>query len=163
MDRTILDRTLVVITGASSGIGAAFARKLAPEHDLLLIARRQDRLTELAGELSRGTDSHVEVLAADLTIEEDVARVANRIASEPKLALLVNNAGFGTKGRFWEIPLKGQEDMHRLHVMATMRLTHAMLSNLVPRDFGAVINVASVAAISCATWVQPATRRRKPG
>jgi hypothetical protein len=135
-------RTVVAITGASSGIGETFARRLGRDHDLILIARRKERLETLARELGDGN----EVMEADLTREEDTARVADRLAGEPNLALLVNNAGFGTLGRFWETDLAGQEAMHKLHVMATVRLTHAALRNMVARDFGGVINVASVAA-----------------
>ena len=139
-------KTRVAITGASSGIGAAFARKLAPEHDLLLIARRKDRLEQLAGELHANHGTNSEVMQADLTNDQDLSRVADRIEHDPALILLINNAGFGSKGRFWESPLEIQEDMHRLHVMATVRLTHAALRNLVPRDAGGIINVASVSA-----------------
>lgn len=139
-------RTLVAITGASSGIGATFARKLAPEHDLLLIARRKDRLEQLANEMNSQYGTASEIVAADLTKEEDLSHVAERIASEPRLVLLINNAGFGSKGRFWESPLDIQEDMHKLHVIAPMRLTHAALRNMVPRDTGGIINVASVSA-----------------
>jgi uncharacterized protein len=141
-----LSRTLAAITGASSGIGAAFARKLSPEHDLLLIARRKDRLQQLAIELSSAWPSRIEVMQADLTTEDGIAAVAERLRFDDRLALLVNNAGFGTLGRFWEAPIETQEAMHRLHVMATVRLTHAALRNMVPRDFGGIINVASVAA-----------------
>jgi short-subunit dehydrogenase len=141
-----LARTLIAITGASSGIGAAFARKLAAEHDLLLIARRKDRLEQLAAELSGVHQTHVEIIEADLTVESDLSRVAERLAHEPLLTLLVNNAGFGTKGRFWEAPLETQEQMHKLHVMATVRLTHAALNNMVTRDVGGIVNVSSVAA-----------------
>lgn len=144
--RTALARTVVAITGASSGIGAAFARKLAAEHDLLLIARRKDRLEQLATELSSRRQSQVDVMQADLAEEQDLAAVSERIRFEERLVLLVNNAGFGTNGRFWEAPLDTQEKMHRLHVMATVRLTHAALRNLVPRDTGGIINVASVSA-----------------
>ena len=143
-----MSRTVAAITGASSGLGAEYARKLAAAHDLLLIARRRDRLEQLAAELSRNGNSHVEVLQADLTEDADLDRVARRIGAEERLALLVNNAGFGTKGRFWEAPLETQEKMHRLHVMATVRLTHAALGNMVPRDYGAVINVASISAFA---------------
>lgn len=143
---TLTQRTVVAITGASSGIGSAFARKLAPGHDLLLVARRKDRLEVLAAELETEYRCNVEVLPADLTEEYDVAGVAERIGSEERLALLINNAGFGTKGRFWQTPLEGQEQMHKLHVMATVRLTHAALNNMVPRDFGGIVNVASVSA-----------------
>src|SRR5216683_690700 len=111
-------RTVVAITGASSGIGAVFARRLAAEHDLLLIARRKDRLQELAAELSSAYPAQVEVLQADLSLEGDLDRVAARLGSESRLALLVNNAGFGTKGLFWEAELADQEQMHKLHVMA---------------------------------------------
>lgn len=135
-------RTVVAITGASSGIGETFARRLGRDHDLILIARRKERLEELARELG----GRNEVMTADLTREEDTARVAERLAQEPNLGLLVNNAGFGTLGRFWEADLAGQEAMHKLHVMATVRLTHAALRNMVARNFGAIINVASVAA-----------------
>lgn len=141
-----MPKTVVAITGASSGIGAAFARKLAPEHDLLLIARRRDRLEQLASEFSSRWQTQVEVLPADLTVEADLSRVAERIAGEPRLALLINNAGFGTKGRFWESAIEPQEQMHKLHVTATLHLTHAALRNMIPRDFGGIINVASVSA-----------------
>jgi hypothetical protein len=141
-----LARTVVAITGASSGIGAVFARKLAPEHDLLLIARRRNRLDEIATALSTKYQCQVDVIEADLTVERELSAVAERIGNEPRLVLLINNAGFGTKGRFWEAPLETQEQMHRLHVMATVRLTHAALRNLVPRNLGGIINVASVSA-----------------
>jgi uncharacterized protein len=139
-------RTIVAITGASSGIGAVFARKLAAEHDLLLIARRKEKLEELAAELTAAYRTNIEVLPADLAEESDLERVASRIANEPRLALLINNAGFGAKGLFWEAELAPQEQMHRLHVMATVRLTHAALRNMVERNFGGIINVASVSA-----------------
>lgn len=139
---------LAVITGASSGIGATFARRLAADYDLLLIARRKDRLDELADELHAARGTNVEVLPADLCVDKDLEKVAVRLAGDPRLVLLINNAGFGTKGRFWEAPLEGQTQMHQLHVMAVMRLTHAALGNMVPRDFGGVINVASVASFA---------------
>jgi short-subunit dehydrogenase len=131
-----------MVTGASSGIGAAFARRLAREgFSLILVARRLHPLQQLASELGGA-----ETLAADLTLPEDLARVEARIASAGELELLVNNAGFGTRGRFWETPFEGQLSMHQLHVMATMRLTRAALAAMVPRARGGVINVSSVAA-----------------
>jgi len=117
----VTERTIVAITGASSGIGAVFARKLAAEHDLLLIARRQERLDALAAELGETYGTKIEVLSADLAEETALASVAKRIRKEPRLALLINNAGFGTKGLFWESDLAMQERMHKLHVMATVR------------------------------------------
>ena len=144
-------RSLVAITGASSGIGAEFARKLAPEHDLLLIARRKDRLEQLSEELKSKYDCSADVMEADLATSEDSARVAERIGSDERLVMLVNNAGFGTKGLFWKAPLEDSERMHRLHVIATVRLTHAALRNLTRKNMGAVINVASVSA-----WIRGA-------
>lgn len=138
-------RPLAAITGASSGIGAEFARQLAARgFDLLLIARREDRLRELAATLPVQS----EVLVADLTDAEDRDRIAARLGSDTRLDLLVNNAGFGTRRRFWEADLEGQTAMHELHVMATVALTHPALNNMQRRNRGAVINVASVAAFA---------------
>ena len=131
-----------MVTGASSGIGAVFARRLARDgFGLILVARRADRLEALAREIG-----DAETIAADLTSEDGLARVEQCIASTQELELLVNNAGFGTKGKFHETPVAGQDTMHRLHVMATMRLTRAALAAMVPRRRGGVINVSSVAA-----------------
>ena len=136
-------RPVALITGASSGIGEVFARKLAARgYDLILVARREDRLRALSTELPVSA----EVIAADLTSEDGLAAAEQAIRNSPRLELLVNNAGFGTLGRFWVAELHGQEQMHKLHVMAMMRLTHAALGAMVPRDRGGVINVSSVAA-----------------
>jgi short-subunit dehydrogenase len=140
--------SLAVITGASSGIGMVFARRLAADHDLMLIARREDRLKGLADELTAQHGTTVTVLAADLTDDADLTRVAHLIAGAPHLKLLVNNAGFGMRGAFWKADLGMLEKMHRLHVMAVVRLTHAALGVLVRENRGAVINVASVAAFA---------------
>lgn len=142
-------RSLAVITGASSGLGVEFARKLAAKHDLLLIARRRERLEALAAELSAQYGCAAEVLVADLSDEKDLAVVADRIAAEENLGLLVNNAGIGSRGLFWELDVDAQERMHRLHIMATIRLSHAALRNMAPKNSGAIINVASVAAFVC--------------
>lgn len=137
---------IAAITGASAGLGTVFARKLAAQgYDLLLIARRADRLRELAGELTRAHGVAAEAMAADLSSCEDIDRVAARLAVETRLSMLVNNAGFGTKGRFWETPFADQVAMHRVHIDATMRLSRAALESMLPRDEGAVINVSSVA------------------
>lgn len=161
-----MSRPLAAITGASSGIGAVFARKLAAAgYDLMLIARRRDRLEQLAAELS-GTVA-AEAVPVDLADPEQVEALAERLAAEPRLALLVNNAGFGTKGRFFEAPLEEQLRMHRVHMEAILRLTHAVLPGMVHRNEGGVINVSSVAAFThsagnasyCATkaWINSFT------
>ena len=140
------ERRVAAITGASAGIGAVFARKLAARgYDLLLIARREDRLRSLASELAESYRIAADFMAADLANDADLERVAARIQQEPQLGLLVNNAGFGTFGFFFEADVRDQEQMHRLHVLATMRLTHAALANMAPRNTGGVINVSSVA------------------
>lgn len=141
------EKTTAAITGASSGIGAMFARKLAARgYDLLLIARREDRLQSLAQELAAVYHVTATAMAADLANDDDLLRVDQRLRALSNLGLLVNNAGFGTRGFFWEADIEGQESMHRVHVMATMRLTHAALANQAPRNVGGVINVSSVAA-----------------
>ncbi len=140
---------LAVITGASSGLGATFARKLAARgYDLLLIARREDRLQSIAREIGDMYHVRAEVLAADLTDDVGLASVAAQIQQAADLGLLVNNAGFGTLGYFFDADPHTQEQMHRLHVLATMRLSHAALANLVPRAQAGtgIINVSSVAA-----------------
>lgn len=141
-----MSRPLAVITGASSGIGAVFAERLAVGHDLLLVARRREAMESLAARLMAKHRCAIEVLQADLADENDVAIVAEYVATAQNLALLVNNAGFGTRGLFWEADFDLQEQMHRLHILTTMRLCHAALKNMVPRNSGAIINVASVAA-----------------
>jgi len=163
-----MNKPLAAVTGASAGIGSVFARKLAARgYDLLLVARRQDRLQQLAAELESGHAIHVEICEADLSEPDAMDRVAARLAAEPRLDLLVNNAGFGTKGRFYEAPLEDQLRMHRLHIGAILRLTHAALGPMVVRGRGAIINVASVAGFTrspgsvsyCATkaWVNAFT------
>jgi hypothetical protein len=147
------DGKLAVITGASSGIGAMFARKLAARgYDLLLVARREDRLRSLAVELAETYHVSTDVLPTDLAGDAGRDQVAERVRSARNLGLLVNNAGFGTLGFFADgnvdNNVESQLQMHRLHVIAAMHLTHAALENLIPRGEGGVINVSSVAAFS---------------
>lgn len=137
------------ITGASSGIGAEFGRRLAERrYALVLAARRVDRLHQLAGELTAAGAPKVEVLAADLATGAGLAEAEERIRREPRLELLVNNAGFGTRGLFHEADGEAQDRMHRLHVIATVRLTRAALPGMVARGRGGIVNVSSVAAFN---------------
>jgi hypothetical protein len=143
-------RPLALVTGASAGIGAAYARRLAAQgYDLLLVARRVSRLEELAAELTSRHHVRAEPLPADLTSEADLKAVEERIVREEHLEFLLNNAGFGSRGRFCESPVEIQDAMHRLHVMATLRLSHAALRKMTARGKGAVVNVSSVAAFVC--------------
>ena len=143
-------RRSAVVTGASAGIGAVYARRLAAEgFDLVLVARRSERLDGLAAELRGKYNVAVEPLPADLTQDEGLKTVEDRIASAENLEFMLNNAGFGAKGRFTDGPLENHDAMHRLHVMATMRLCHAALRKMKARGKGAVVNVSSVAAFVC--------------
>jgi len=135
-----------LVTGASSGIGDAFARALAERGtDLVVVARDQARLRTLEADV---LDSHgitCEVLAADLTDPAALEAVAQRLASDTEpIDLLVNNAGFGTSGRFVELPLAGERNEIELNVVALHRLTHAAVTAMVPRGSGGVINVSSI-------------------
>ena len=137
---------IALITGASSGIGAEFARQLAARrYDLILVARRKERLEQLASELAAAHGVHAETLAADLTSDADLKTVEQRIARDGGIDLLINNAGFGVPGRFWQTALEAQDSLHELHIMATMRLTHAALAAMTARNSGAIVNVSSVA------------------
>jgi short-subunit dehydrogenase len=143
----VSDRPLALITGASSGIGATFARRLAARgYDLALVARRKDRLEETARDIESSHSVRAEILVADLTRDADLLNVENYIRAAPNLEFLVNNAGFGIAGRFASLPIEGQDQMHRLQVMAPLRLTHAALAGMVARRRGSIVNVSSVSA-----------------
>lgn len=140
-------RPLAVVTGASSGIGAVFATRLAARgYDLVLAARRKDRLEKLAAELETRFGVRAEPFRADLADDADLRRLEDRILGAATLEFLVNNAGFGTKGLFHKAEPLGQDRMHRLHVLATARLTQAALLGMVARKKGNVVNVSSAAA-----------------
>jgi short-subunit dehydrogenase len=139
-------RRTALVTGASSGIGAVYARRLgARGYDLILVARREERLRELADELERSHGVEAETLAADLSEDAGLGKVEERIARAGNLEFLVNNAGFGTRGLFFRAGEEEQDRMHRLHVLATVRLSHAALPGMVARGKGNVVNVSSVA------------------
>jgi len=141
------DRPLALITGATSGIGAAFARRLAADgYNLVLHGRRKARLDAIADELRSAHDASVEVLMAELADERGIQAVEERIRRAENLELLVNNAGFGIHGLFHEVSAKAHEEMIAVHVRASARLTHAALPVMLARNRGAIINVSSVAA-----------------
>ena len=133
-----------LVTGATAGIGAAFARRLASDGwDLVLVARDAARLHELAGRL-RDLGRDVEVLPVDLTSDEGTARVEWRLGEG--VDLLVNNAGIGVPGVFHDVDRDLEERQLRLNVRAVLRLAHAALPPMVERGQGAVVNVSSVLA-----------------
>ena len=139
-----------LVTGASSGIGAAYAERLAREgYNVVLVARRHERLQEIAQRLRRAANAaQIEVLAADLTDADGLAQVEARVAGDESLALLVNNAGFGGYCPFVEIEPQVVDDLINIHVRAVARLTRAALPGMVRRGAGGVINVASLIALS---------------
>lgn len=140
-------RPLALVTGASSGIGKAYAEALARRgYDLLLVARDAGRLEALATALATCAGVTVTPLSADLASEDGLAAVEQAIATAGRLDLLVNNAGFGTRGTLLGASPEGQATMLALHVVAVHRLTRAALALMVPAGRGAVVTVASVAS-----------------
>lgn len=138
-----------LVTGASSGIGQAFVRRLAAEGtDVVLVARDTERLEATATELHERFGVTAEVLAADLSAPVSRAAVEKRLADpEHPVDLLVNNAGFGTAGRFVELPVGREEQQVQLNVLAVLRLSSVALGGMVERGHGTVLNVASIAAM----------------
>ncbi|WUH97023.1 SDR family oxidoreductase [Spirillospora sp. NBC_00431] len=137
-----------LVTGASSGIGESFARLLASRGtDLVIVARRAERLDGLARELVERYRVAVEVLAADLTDPLQRAEVEGRLSADP-VELLVNNAGHGAFGAFAETSLDVQVAQIELNVTALVRLTHAVLPGMVERGRGGVLNVASMSGFA---------------
>lgn len=144
---------LVVVTGASAGLGVGFAKAFAARgHDLLLVARRRERLEALASELRDRHGVAVEVCEADLEREDGVARVVERIGGRAVDAL-VNNAGFGSRGAFAELPIERQAGMIALNCTALVRLSHAVLPGMRARGRGGILNVASTAAFQPGPWM----------
>ncbi len=142
-------RRVALVTGASSGIGEAFARRLGRDgFDLVVVARRQRRLSSLAREISSAHAVRVEALSADLTTAAGLRAVTERIAREPRLELLVNDAGVGDAGPLLSREWSREETLIRVNVVALARLTHAALRGMVRRRRGAIVNVSSTAAFA---------------
>jgi short-subunit dehydrogenase len=140
---------VALVTGASSGIGAALAERLARDgRDLVVVARRRERLERLARRLEEDTGATVEVMGVDLTDAAQLRQVEERLSSDPPIDLLVNNAGFGGYGPFAELEPDFADDLVDVHVRAPMRLTRAVLPGMLRRDRGAIVNVASLLALS---------------
>ena len=139
-------RPLALVTGASSGLGAVFARKLAGRgYDLMLVARDAARLSAISRDLETN-GARATVVAADLTTDAGVAAVEAALVAAGRLDLLVNNAGFGTTGALAVTPLERQDQMLRLHVLAVSRLSRAALQLMKPGKRGGIITVSSVAS-----------------
>lgn len=139
---------VAVVTGASTGIGAVYADRLAKRgHDLLLVARDETRLTALAERLRAETGVKVEVLRADLTNKTDLKALEDRLASDQAIDVLINNAGMAGFGGFATADRDGLDTMIQLNVTAVTRLAAAAASNFVPRDRGVIVNISSVVGL----------------
>lgn len=139
------DRPVAGVTGASSGIGEAYARALAARgFDLILVARRKDRLESLRDALQASHGVSVRILAADLSDPAEARTIERAVAGEPNLEVLVNNAGFGLTGRYDRVDRDRQAAMIEIHVTVPALLTRAALPAMIARGKGAIVNVASI-------------------
>ena len=137
-----------LITGASTGIGAVYADRLASRgYDLILVARDRKRLAALAEQISSKTGRKVEILPADLTVKTDLAQVEQRLRSDASITALVNNAGFGATASLIDSKIDDMENMIQLNVTALTRLTSAVLPGFLERKDGLLINIASIVAL----------------
>jgi uncharacterized protein len=138
-----------LITGASAGIGAIYADRLAKRgYDLILVARNQSRLTALAQRLKNETGRSVETIAADLNDKSDLARIEATLRTNPSITLLVNNAGVGAAAPLLNSDVDKMDEMIRLNVGALTRLTYAAVPGFVARGGGTIVNISSMVAIS---------------
>lgn len=140
-------RPIALITGATSGIGEAYARRFAPQgYDLIITGRRKEKINRVADEIELACAVDVEVIIAEFSDPEDVDALVQKVRNTENLDILVNNAGFATKRYFHNEALEGQQNMVQVHVLAPMKLTYAALPNMIAREKGVIINVASLNA-----------------
>jgi short-subunit dehydrogenase len=138
-----------LITGASAGIGAIYADRLAKRgYDLILVARNQSRLAALAKRLKNETGRSIETIAGDLSDKADLARIETVLRTDASITLLVNNAGVGAAAPLLNSDVEKMDEMIRLNVGALTRLTYAAVPGLVARGGGTIVNIASSVAIS---------------
>ncbi len=139
---------IALITGASSGIGAAFARLLAGKgYNVWITGRRRDRLEALAREIKQSHPVSVEIIQGDLLLEKDICALEQKIKQASDLEVLVNNAGYGDDVIFESSPVKMHTDMLRVHVEASVRLAHAALTPMLDNKTGYILNVSSIAGL----------------
>jgi short-subunit dehydrogenase len=140
---------IAVVTGASSGIGAVYADRLARRgHDLILVARSQEKLAEVAKRIAGTTGRVVNVVAADLNNKADLKQIEALLATNPGITMLVNNAGVGAVAPLLESDVDAMDEMIALNVTALTRLTYAVVPAFVARSGGTIINISSAVAIA---------------
>lgn len=143
------NKGIAVITGASSGIGALYADRLARRgYDLILVARNRERLDQVATRIAAGTKRSVETIVADLGDAADLSRVEERLRADTGIVMLVNNAGVGATSPLLDSDVDSMERMVTLNVNALMRLTYAAAPGFVARGAGSIINIASIVAVA---------------
>jgi uncharacterized protein len=143
------DAPSVLITGASSGIGATYADRFARRgHDLVLVARDKVRLESLATNLRAETGVHIDVLQADLTKPDELAKVEARLRDDDRIGVLVNNAGAALSGRFDQQATDDVERLVTLNTIAVVRLASAVAPRFVKAGQGAIINISSVVGLA---------------
>src|SRR5688572_6040244 len=146
---TLIHKGTALITGASSGIGALYADRLARAgYDLILVARRADKLRSLANELTTRTGRSVETIAADLTKPDQLAQVEAVLRTDASITMLVNNAGVGSTAPLLESNVADMDLMVTLNVNVLMRLAYAAAPALVARGNGTIVNIASIVALA---------------
>src|SRR3984893_6347102 len=149
MMSTTKTKGTALITGASSGIGAIYADRLARRgYDLILVARNRSRLAALAQRLENETGRFVKTIAANLNDKADLARIETTLRTNASVTLLVNNAGIGATAPLLDSDVDKMDEMIRLNVGALTRLTYAAAPGFVARGGGTIINIASIVAIS---------------
>lgn len=142
-------RTTALVTGASSGIGATYAKRLAARgHDLVLVARRADRLEQLANELTGTYGVSVRAVVADLSTDAGVAQVGDILKSDTSIEILVNNAGTSPLGSSVDLPKEVIDRMIAVNITALTHLTRAALPGFIARNRGTIINIGSVMALN---------------
>ncbi len=149
MNATLQSKGVALVTGASAGIGAVYADRLAKRgYDLILVARDVARLNAVADHLRATTGREVELLQADLTVTADQLRVEKRLQSDERITLLVNNAGVGATQALVDSDVDRLDEMIRVNVIALTRLTRAVAPAMIRRGAGAIVNIASVVAVA---------------
>ena len=145
---TASSKGTAIVTGASTGIGAVYADRLAKRgYDLIIVARNKKLLDDMASSLSRETGRKIEAISADLTDRAQLGKLEERVRQDESITMLVNNAGFGGTATLIDSKIDDLENMIDLNVIALVRLTAAALPGMLARKKGAVINIASIVAL----------------